>query len=219
MYAQSAWPSCPIAVGQSGARVCPCSWPLQGRLCSRSDRGAPPPSCGQHAWPKSRIPAAAARGDFFPAAFAARLSERCSGPMAHRCSCVFLLFTSLWVVENMVMNFCFSLVAVAVLAVSSCAPSPAEQSPIGSITSSATSSVVETPPPPAVVDVENSSPSPKVTRAPGPKAPSKCKGLPQLACINVEGCEWVRPASSTDRDGRLLTDYCGLKAATASANQ
>ena len=140
-----------------------------------------------------------------------------SMPMLPRC--VFLPFKSLWVAGNVAMNFHFSLVAVAVLIATSCASDPAEQIPVNSITSPATSTVVETPPPPTVADVEKSSPPAKITRAPSPKALSKCKGLPQLACINVEGCEWVRPASSTDRDGRLLTDYCGLKAATASANQ
>jgi hypothetical protein len=167
--------------------------------------------CGQHA--------CQIRADFFFAASAAQLSDRCPRQWHPGCSCGFLPFTSLWVVENMVMNFRLSFGAVAVLAVTSCASNPAEQVPIGSITSPATSAIIESPPPPTVVDVENSSPSPKVTRAPGPKTLSKCKGLPQLACINVEGCEWVRPASSTDRDGRLLTDYCGLKAATTSANQ
>jgi len=152
-----------------------------------------------------------------------RLGNRSDGalsaPMQPRCSCVFLPFTSIWVAGNVAMNFRFSLVAVTVLVVTGCASDPAEQISVDSITSPAASSVVETPPPPTVVDVDKSSPPPKIARAPGPKTPSKCKGLPQLACTNVEGCEWVRPASSTDRDGRLLTDYCGLKAATASANQ
>jgi hypothetical protein len=115
------------------------------------------------------------------------------------------------------MHLHFSLVGVAVLGVAACASDPPEQGPVGSITPPP-ATVVETPAPPTVANVEKSSPSPKIAKAPGPKTPSKCKGLPQLACINVEGCEWIKPATSTDRDGRLLTNYCGLKAPT-SANE
>jgi len=68
------------------------------------------------------------------------------------------------------------------------------------------------------MNVEKPSPAPKVVKRPNPKAPSQCKGLPQLACINVEGCEWIKRLSSTDNDGRPLLDYCGLKA-TASVNK
>jgi len=116
------------------------------------------------------------------------------------------------------MNFHFLLVALAALVVTACATDPPEQGPVGSV-NQPPATVVETPAPPTVVNVEKSAPPPKIAKAPGPKTPSKCKGLPQLACINVEGCEWIKPASSTDRDGRLLTEYCGLRAGTASANQ
>jgi hypothetical protein len=116
------------------------------------------------------------------------------------------------------MNFHFSLVALAALFVTACATDPPEQVPVGSV-NPPPATVVEIPAPPTVVNVEKSSPPPKIAKAPGPKTPSKCKGLPQLACINVEGCEWIKPASSTDRDGRLLTEYCGLQAGTAAANQ
>jgi hypothetical protein len=50
----------------------------------------------------------------------------------------------------------------------------------------------------------------------GPKAPSQCKGLPQLARINVEGCEWNKRLSSTDNDGRPLMDYCFSKQMNAT---
>ena len=116
------------------------------------------------------------------------------------------------------MNFYFSLVGLAALVATACASDAPEQVPVSSITQPPTT-VVDVPAPPTVVNVEKSSPKPKIAKAPGPKTPSKCKGLPQLACINVEGCEWIKPASSTDRDGRLLTDYCGLKAASTSANE
>jgi hypothetical protein len=71
--------------------------------------------------------------------------------------------------------------------------------------------VEQLPPPPDVVNEEKPAPRPKATKLPDPKAPSKCRGLPQLACINVDDCEWIKRASSTDRDGRPLLDYCGLK--------
>ena len=112
------------------------------------------------------------------------------------------------------MRFHFSFVAVAVLVMAACASDPPEEVPVASITPSP----VETPAPPAAVNPEKTSPPPKIAKAPGPRTPSKCKGLPQLACINVDGCEWIKRASSTDNDGRPLIDYCGLKAATASAN-
>jgi len=131
--------------------------------------------------------------------------------------CVFQPFTAFWS-GGFAMKLHFSLVALAALIVSACATDPPEQVPVGSIAPPPTT-VVETPPPPTVVNAEKSSPPPKIAKAPSPKTPSKCKGLPQLACINVEVCEWIKPASSTDRDGRLLRDYCGLKAATASANE
>src|SRR5262245_1523480 len=118
----------------------------------------------------------------------------------------------------MAMNFHFLPVTLAALVVTACATDPPEQVPVGSIIPPPTT-VVEMPAPPTPVNVEKSSAPPKIAKPPGPNTPSKCKGLPQLACINVDGCEWIKPASSTDRDGRLLRDYCGLKPATASANE
>src|SRR5262245_18997382 len=117
------------------------------------------------------------------------------------------------------MRFRFTLVAVACFVVTACASEPPAETPITSITPPATSTVVETAAPPTVVNAEKSTPPPKIAKAPGPKTPSKCKGLPQLACTNVEGCEWIKVASSTDRDGRPLMDYCGLKTATASGRE
>jgi hypothetical protein len=127
-------------------------------------------------------------------------------------------FHGILVVGERAMNFHFSLATLTALIVTACASDPAEHVPVGSITSPPTT-VVEMPAPPTVMNVEKSSPSPKIAKAPGPKTPSKCRGLPRLACTDVEGCEWIKPATSTDRDGRLLTEYCGLKATTASANE
>ena len=117
------------------------------------------------------------------------------------------------------MRLHFPLIILATFVVTACASDAPEHVPVASIIPPPASTVPETPAPPSVVNVEKSTPPAKVAKAPGPKTPSKCKGLPQLACINVDGCEWIKPASSTDRDGRLLRDYCGLKAATASANE
>jgi len=124
-------------------------------------------------------------------------------------------FHGILVVGNVAMNFHFLLVAVAVLVVGACATDPPAQAPVASVTPPPTATVVETPAPPTVVNVEKPTPLPKIAKAPSPKTPSKCKGLPQLACINVEGCEWIKRSSSTDNDGRPLMDYCGLKATTA----
>jgi len=118
------------------------------------------------------------------------------------------------------MNVHFLLVGVTVLVVSACASEPPAKAPVSAAMPPPQAVVVEQlPPPPDVVDVEKPGPRPKITKLPDPKAPSKCRGLPQLACINVEDCEWVKRAASTDRDGRPLLDYCGLKIATASAKE
>jgi hypothetical protein len=116
------------------------------------------------------------------------------------------------------MHFQILLVTLAAVVVTACATDPPEEVPVGSIIPPP-ATAVENPAPPTVVNVEKTLASPKIAKAPGPKTPSKCKGLPQLACINVEGCEWIKPETSTDRDGRLLRDYCGLKAAAPSANE
>jgi hypothetical protein len=118
------------------------------------------------------------------------------------------------------MNFCGLLVGVAVLIVSACASDPPAQTPVVAVTPPPAAVVAEKPaPPPKVANVEKPLPPPKIVKSLSPKAaPSQCKGLPQLACIYVEGCEWIKRISSTDNDGRPLMDYCGLKA-TASVNK
>jgi hypothetical protein len=118
------------------------------------------------------------------------------------------------------MKFQSLLVGATLLVVSACASDPPAQAPVTSAAPPPEAVVVEQlPPPPDVVNVEKPAPRPKVAKLPDPKAPSKCKGLPQLACINVEECEWIKRTASTDRDGRPLLDYCGLKTATASAKE
>jgi hypothetical protein len=118
------------------------------------------------------------------------------------------------------MNFHSLLLGVTLLVVSACASEPPAQTPVAAVTPPPADVVVEQlPPPPDAVNVEKPAPRPKVTKLPDPKAPSKCRGLPQLACVNVEDCEWIKRAVSTDRDGRPLLDYCGLKTATASVRE
>jgi hypothetical protein len=124
------------------------------------------------------------------------------------------------------MRFHYLLVGVTLLVVGACASDRRAQAPVAAQEPVAAVSpppqavdVEQLPPPPDVVNVEKPAPRPKVTKLPDPKAPSKCKGLPQLACINVEDCAWVKRTTSTDRDGRPLLDYCGLKVATASAKE
>jgi hypothetical protein len=118
------------------------------------------------------------------------------------------------------MNFQCSLTTLAALVLSACASDPPAQAPVTEVTPPPAAAVVEKPAPPQkVVNVEKSSPPPKIVKARGPKAPSQCQGLPQLACINVEGCEWIKHPSTTDKDGRPLMDYCELKATTASVRE
>jgi hypothetical protein len=122
------------------------------------------------------------------------------------------------------MNFHSLLLGVTLLVVGACASEPTAQAPVTASAPPAQPVVVEQlpsppPPPPDVVNVEKPAPRPKTAKLPDPKAPSKCKGLPQLACINIEECEWIKRTASTDRDGRPLLDYCGLKTATASARE
>jgi outer membrane biosynthesis protein TonB len=134
-------------------------------------------------------------------------------------SCVLPAFASSWLGDR-AMNFQSLLVGATLLVVSACASDPPAQSPVTSAAPPPEAVVVEQlPPPPDVVNAEKPAPRPKVTKLPDPKAPSKCKGLPQLACINVEECEWIKRTASTDRDGRPLLDYCGLKTATASTKE
>jgi hypothetical protein len=106
---------------------------------------------------------------------------------------------------------------VAVLIVSACASDPPAQTPVAAVTPPPAAVVVEKPaPPPEVANVEKPLPPPKIVKPPSPKAPSQCKGLPQLARINVEGCEWIKRLSSTDNDGRPLMDYCFSKQMNAT---
>jgi hypothetical protein len=122
------------------------------------------------------------------------------------------------------MRFHFAFVALAVLAVTACASDPPTQAPVTVVTSPPKVVVIEKPAPPKVVYVEKPvyvvkpAPPPKIVKVPVPKAPSHCKGLPQLACINVAGCQWIKHSLPTDKHGRPLTDYCRLKA-TASVNK
>src|SRR5262245_29053996 len=82
---------------------------------------------------------------------------------------------------SMAMRLHLSLVVLAASVLTACASDAPEHVPVASITPPP-STVPETPPPPSGVNVEKSTPPPKVAKAPGPKTPSKCKGLPQLAC-------------------------------------
>jgi hypothetical protein len=116
------------------------------------------------------------------------------------------------------MKFQSVLVCVALLVASACAserpakaPATAAAPPPQTAPPPQAAVIEQLPPPPDVVNEEKPAPRLKVAKLPDPKAPSKCRGLPQLACINVEDCEWIKRASSTDRDGRPLPDYCGLK--------
>ena len=127
---------------------------------------------------------------------------------------------------TVLMNFHSLFIGVTLLLVGACASDRSAKAPITAqdpVTAATPPpqavDVEQLPPPPDVVNEEKPAPPPKIAKTPSSKTPSKCKGLPQLACINVDGCEWVKPATSTDRDGRLLKDYCGLTTATASANQ
>ena len=110
------------------------------------------------------------------------------------------------------MKFQSVLVCVALLVASACASErPAKAPATAAAPPPQAVDVEQLPPPPDVATEEKPAPRPKVAKLPDPKAPSKCRGLPQLACINVDDCEWIKRASSTDRDGRPLLDYCGLK--------
>jgi len=121
------------------------------------------------------------------------------------------------------MHFRYSLATGAVLVLSACASDPPAQAPITVVTPPPKVVVTEKPtPPPKVVVVERPpfverpAAPPKTVKVAVPAAPNQCKGLPQLACINVAGCQWIKQASPTDKDGRPLKDYCRLKLAASS---
>jgi hypothetical protein len=117
------------------------------------------------------------------------------------------------------MYFRCSLAIGVTFVLSACASDPPAQAPVTVVTPPTKVVVIEKPtPPPKVVVVER--PPPVERPAPPPKtvkvAPNQCKGLPQLACINVAGCQWIKHASPTDKDGRPLKDYCRLTLAASS---
>jgi len=113
------------------------------------------------------------------------------------------------------------------LLLSACASDPPAEAPVATVTAPAviekpapaTKGVVVAKPPPATKVVSGGEkPTAPTKNATGsvPKAANQCKGAPQLACINIAGCEWIKRTSPTDKDGRPLIDYCRLKT-TASA--
>lgn len=106
------------------------------------------------------------------------------------------------------MNFQYALATVAVLLLSACASDPPAQAPVAAVTPPTKVAATETPPPPPKIVVAE-----KPVKVSVPKAPSPCKGAPQLACINLAGCEWIKRTAPTDKDGRPLTHYCRPKAA------
>jgi len=117
------------------------------------------------------------------------------------------------------MSFRSSLPIAFLFVLSACASDPPAEAPVATVVTPQTS------PPTKVVEIEKPAPQTKVVvvekpvKTPIPKTPSPCRGAPQLACINITGCEWVKQTAPTDRDGRPLIDHCRLKAATASANK
>ena len=112
------------------------------------------------------------------------------------------------------MYFRFSLAVGIALVLSACASDPPAQAPVTVVTQPTKVVVIEKPAPPTKVVVVE-----KPVKPPTLKASSPCKGAPQLACINIAGCEWVKQTSTTDKDGRPLIDHCRPKAASASANK
>jgi hypothetical protein len=106
------------------------------------------------------------------------------------------------------MRFLSCLAIGAAFVLSACASDPpAEPPPVAIIT-----------PPTNVVAVEDPAPPPKVAKASVSKAKNQCTRLPQLVCMNVAGCEWIKRESTTDKDGRPLMDFCQLKAAASTSN-
>jgi hypothetical protein len=116
------------------------------------------------------------------------------------------------------MQFQCVLAILGALIAVGCASDPPAEAPVAVVTA-------PTPPNTKVVAIETPTSTPKAVvagkpvKAPTSQTPSPCKGAPQLACINIAGCEWVKQTAPTDRDGRPLIDHCRLKAATASANK
>jgi len=103
---------------------------------------------------------------------------------------------------------------IAALVFSACASDPPAQAPLAVATPPTNVVAIEKPAPPTKVVVVE-----KTVKAPALKVSSPCKGAPQLACINIAGCEWIKQTSATDKDGRPLSNHCRLKAATAAANK
>ena len=112
------------------------------------------------------------------------------------------------------MNLRYWPMMIGAFVLSACASDPPAQAPLAVVTPPTNVVAMEKPAPPTKVVVVE-----KPVKAPTPKVSSPCKGAPQLACINIAGCEWVKQTSATDKDGRPLIDHCRLKAATAAANK
>ena len=115
----------------------------------------------------------------------------------------------------------YSLASGAVLVLSACASDPPTQAPVTVVTPPPKVVATEKATPPKVVVVERPPPverpaPPKTVKVAVPPTPNQCKGLPQLACINVAGCQWIKHASPTDKNGRPLKDYCAMKVAASS---
>src|SRR5262249_25691975 len=51
----------------------------------------------------------------------------------------------------------------------------------------------------------------KVFKVPVPRAPSPCRGLTESPCGNLASCHWIKHKKPTDKNGRVLVDYCRLK--------
>jgi hypothetical protein len=117
------------------------------------------------------------------------------------------------------MNFQCALAMLGALIAFGCASDPRAEAPVATVVTPPTTASTK------VVEIEKPALPTKVVvvekpvKTPIPKTPSPCKGAPQLACINIAGCEWVKQTAPTDRDGRPLTDHCRLTAATASASK
>jgi len=115
------------------------------------------------------------------------------------------------------------LITIGAFLLSACASDPPAEAPVAVVTAptviekSAPAPKVEKPPPPTkVVSGEKPAAPAKIATGSGAKTTNQCQGAPQLACINIAGCEGIKRTSPTDKDGRPLTDYCRLKT-TASA--
>jgi len=123
-----------------------------------------------------------------------------------------------------IMNLRCGLMMIGAFCLSACASDPPAEAPVAAVTAPSVSEkpaskvvvVEKSPASTKVVNAEKPAPPAKIATGSVPKAASQCKGAPQLACINIAGCEWIKRTTPTDKDGRPLSDYCRLKT-TASA--